>query len=646
MPLYLIVLLPLFGFAINGLLGAKMKKPLPGYIATAAVFGAFVVALLRVLELRNLPENARRVSETAYTWLQVGNFKVDISFLLDPLSAMMILVVTGIGTLIHLYSVGYMADDHNDPESKLYARYFTFLNLFIAFMSVLVLADNYLLMFVGWEGVGLASYFLIGFWFKREDAANASKKAFIVNRVGDMAFLLGMTLIALTAGTLKYFDNGKGVLEVAATKGAGAFDLGLLNNGVAAFGIGGVVLITLLLFIGACGKSAQLPLYTWLPDAMAGPTPVSALIHAATMVTAGVYICARSSALFNLAPQTQLLIAIVGVLTAIVAALTALAHSDIKKVLAYSTVSQLGIMFVAIGAGAYTAAIFHVLTHAFFKACLFLGAGSVIHALHGEQDMRKMGGLASKMKTTNWTFLVSGLALAGAVPFAGFFSKDEIIAEAFHMGGNYVIIAVLTLVVAFITAIYTGRQYAQIFGGKPRDEHLHEHAHESPAVMTIPLAVLALGAIFAGLLGVPAVGGFAGLHPLADWLKPVLNIGGETHKPEIMLLIVGAIVGWAGWFLGRAMGLNSSRAFLPESTNKLSIDALYGKVFGAGGMAISQVARWFDEKIIDGVVNGIGSTVNGLSGALRQTQTSFVRNYALGMAVGAAVIIALFVVGR
>ena len=648
MPLYLIVLLPLLGFAINGLFGAKMKKPLPGYIATTAVLGAFVVALLRVLDLRNLPEDARRVSETAYTWLQVGNFKVDISFLLDPLSAVMILVVTGIGFLIHLYSVGYMADDHNDPESKLYARYFTYLNLFIAFMSVLVLADNYLLMFVGWEGVGLASYFLIGFWFKREDAASASKKAFIVNRVGDMAFLLGMTLMALSAGTLKYFGDAAqpGVLDLAATKGASAFDLSALNNGAAAFGMGGVALIALLLFIGACGKSAQLPLYTWLPDAMAGPTPVSALIHAATMVTAGVYICARSSALFNLAPQVQLLIAIVGVLTALVAGLTALAHSDIKKVLAYSTVSQLGIMFVAIGAGAYTAAIFHVLTHAFFKACLFLGAGSVIHALHGEQDMRKMGGLASKMKTTNWTFLVSGLALAGAVPFAGFFSKDEIIAEAFHLGGNYAIIAVLTLVVAFITAIYTGRQYAQIFGGKPRDEHLHEHAHESPAVMTIPLIVLALGAIFAGLLGVPHIGGLPELHALSDWLKPVLNPGGVTHKPEIMLLIVGALVGWVGWFLGRAMGLNSSRAFLPESTNNLSLDALYRNVLGTGGMAIAQVARWFDDTIIDGAVNGIGNAVNGLSGALRQTQTSFVRNYALGMAVGAAVIIALFVVGR
>ena len=410
--------------------------------------------------------------------------------------------------------------------------------------------------------------------------------------------------------------------------------------------MGGVALIALLLFIGACGKSAQLPLYTWLPDAMAGPTPVSALIHAATMVTAGVYICARSSALFDLAPQVKLLIAVVGVLTALVAGLTALAHSDIKKVLAYSTVSQLGIMFVAVGSGAYTAAIFHVLTHAFFKACLFLGAGSVIHALHGEQDMRKMGGLASKMKTTNWTFLVSGLALAGAFPFAGFFSKDEIIAEAFHLGGNYAIIAVLTLVVAFITAIYTGRQYAQIFGGKARDEHLHEHAHESPAVMTIPLVVLALGAIFAGLLGVPHIGGLQ-LHALADWLEPVTGRKDAVAlEPNMMLLIVGALVGWIGWFLGKTMGTNSSRALLPEKTNTLSIDSLYGKVFGAGGMVISQGARWFDDKIIDGAVNGIGSAVNSLSGALRQTQTSFVRNYALGMAVGAAVIIALFVVGR
>jgi NADH-quinone oxidoreductase subunit L len=409
-------------------------------------------------------------------------------------------------------------------------------------------------------------------------------------------------------------------------------------------------LITLLLFVGACGKSAQIPLYTWLPDAMAGPTPVSALIHAATMVTAGVYVCARSAVLFNLAPQTQTIILIVGAATALFAALTALAHNDIKKVLAYSTVSQLGFMFMAIGAGAYAVAIFHVFTHAFFKACLFLGAGSVIHALHGEQDMRKMGGLSAKMKTTNLTFLLSGLALAGAAPFAGFFSKDEIIAVVWHRSEDpiYLIVGVIALFTAFLTALYTGRQYGQIFGGRARDEHLFENAHESPGVMTLPLVVLAIGAVFTGFLGVPHIPGVPEqLHAFSNWLSPVFPEKAHADAAFNWLLFgAGLIIGWAGWLLGRRMGTNAGRAFLPESTHNLSLDAAYTGVFGRGGFGLTQVARWFDEKIVDGLVNGVGSVVGQISGALRHTQTSFVRNYALGMAVGAAVIIALFVVRR
>ena len=629
MSLSLIVLFPLIGFLINGLSGAKLPKPIPGVIASLAVLASFVVAVANFMQLAN---SGMPISETAYTWMSAGGFSADVSFLLDRLSGLMILVVTGIGFLIHVYSIGYMAEDHNDPESKKYARYFTFLNLFIAFMAILVLADNYLLMFVGWEGVGLCSYFLIGFWFQREDAAGASKKAFIMNRIGDFAFLLGMMLIFLAAGSLKY-------TEVFAAFKA--------NPELFSTGLVGLTGITLLLFIGACGKSAQVPLYTWLPDAMAGPTPVSALIHAATMVTAGVYMCARSSALFDAAPTTKLIVCAVGTITALAAGLTALAHTDIKKVLAYSTVSQLGFMFMAIGAGAYTAAIFHVFTHAFFKACLFLGAGSVIHALHGEQDMRKMGGLAGKMKATNLTFLLSGLALAGAVPFAGFFSKDEIIAQTWHAGNGetiYLLFAAVGLLTAFITALYTGRQYAQVFGGTAREPHLAEHAHESPAVMTLPLWILAAGAVFAGFLGVPHIPGVpAELHAMSNWLGPVF---GEAHGAESanwLLLALGAVIGWGGWVLGRNLGLKGgATSVLPENSS-LSLDRVYNGTIVRAGDLLATASRWFDEKIVDGLVNGVGVVVGQVSAALRLTQTSFVRNYALSMALGAAIVIAYFV---
>jgi NADH-quinone oxidoreductase subunit L len=477
-----------------------------------------------------------------------------------------------------------------------------------------------------------------------------------MNRIGDFAFLLGMMLVFLGTGTLKYFADGNGALEQVQNLNAG-----IVNDYATLLGIGGVSLVALLFFIGACGKSAQIPLYTWLPDAMAGPTPVSALIHAATMVTAGVYICARSSALFNQAPTIQAIILVVGALTALFAGLTALAHTDIKKVLAYSTVSQLGFMFMGIGAGAYTAAIFHVFTHAFFKACLFLGAGSVIHALHGEQDMRKMGGLAGKMKATNLTFLISGLALAAAFPFAGFFSKDEILAGVAKVGTPlYTFVAFAALGIAFITALYTGRQYGQVFAGKPRDQHLYDHAHESPAVMTIPLWILAIGAIITGFLGFPHLPGVPEqFHAFSNWLEPVFHAGAAdshsghgavAHGPDIttyILLGAGLVIGWLGWIIGRGMGIKEgAKAVLPESTGKFSLDAVYNATFVRVGMALSLFSRWFDEIVIDGVVNGIGSFVGNVSGGLRLTQTSFVRNYALGMAVGAAVIIALFVIGK
>lgn len=629
--LCLIILFPLLGFIINGLVGQKLRKPFAGYLASLAVLAAFVVAVLNVLQFAR-PEAPRLIHESYYAWMNVGELRVDVALLLDQLAGIMILVVTGIGFLIHLYSVGYMEHDHNDPGSTRYARYFTFLNLFIAFMSLLVLADNYLLMFVGWEGVGLCSYFLIGFWFERTDAAEASKKAFIVNRIGDFGFLLGMMLIFLAAGTLNISDVAERIQS----------DHSLFQFGITG-AVGGITTVTLLLMLGAAGKSAQIPLFTWLPDAMAGPTPVSALIHAATMVTAGVYMAARSSALFEAAPTTKVIVCLVGALTALCAGLTALAHNDIKKVLAYSTVSQLGFMFMGIGAGAYVAAIFHVFTHAFFKACLFLGSGSVIHALHGEQDMRKMGGLAAKMKTTHLTFLVSGLALAGAVPFAGFFSKDEIIGSVFHAGGAqplYYIAGVVALFTALITAVYTGRQYAQVFLGSPRDAELHEHAHESPAIMTIPLWILAAGSVLAGLLGLPGIHGLP--HPFTDWLAPVFDMA-ESEPANLALLAIGAIVGWAGWIAGRAQGINAERAALPESVNNVSLDRLYNLTVVPLGFALAAALDWIDRKVIDGIVNGVASFVGQIAQALRLTQTSFVRNYALAMALGAAIVIGYFV---
>lgn len=683
MPLYLIVLFPLLGFIINGLVGQRLPRPIPGMIASGAVFAAFVVALLRFFDLLSHAENARAISETVYTWINVGSFKVDVAFLYDQLSALMILIVTGIGFLIHLYSIGYMAEDHNDPEGTLYARYFTFLNLFIAFMSVLVLADNYLLMFVGWEGVGLCSYFLIGYWFQLDEAAEASKKAFIVNRIGDFGFLLGITLIYLAVGSLKYpevFAQAATKLNVPAASMAGMAGWG---------GITLVTVITLLLTLGATGKSAQVPLYVWLPDAMAGPTPVSALIHAATMVTAGVYMIARSSVLFEMSPATKLLICSIGALTAIAAGLTALAHTDIKKVLAYSTVSQLGFMFMGVGAGAYVAAIFHVFTHAFFKACLFLGAGSVIHALHGEQDMRKMGGLAAKMKATHITFMLAGLALAGFPLTAGFFSKDEIIAQVFNAGSQnplYTLLGVVGLVTALITALYTGRQYAQVFLGQSRyaagaghnaptaseaigahemhtGEVTHEareipteteshpaHAahsdgevHESPAIMTVPLWILAVGALFAGYLGVPNIPGVpAQLHGFANWLEPLFpHAAGaaEAPGPNWGLLAVGALIGIVGWVVGRAMGTNATTALLPQSTDGLSLDKIYNQTVVKAGFALAAVLRWIDEHIVDGIVNGVGAVVMQSSNVARLTQTSYVRSYAFCMALGAAFII-------
>jgi NADH-quinone oxidoreductase subunit L len=488
----LVPLFPLLGFIITGLFGKSLSKTVAGVVASGAILLSFIVSVLLFIELNGAGDN---VSHTVklFDWIQAGKFSADLSLLIDPLSSVFLMIITGVGFLIHVYSTGYMHDDegHN--------KFFSYLNLFVFFMLLLVLGSNFLVMFVGWEGVGLCSYLLIGFWFKNTNYNNAAKKAFIMNRIGDLGFLLGIFLIYVTFGSVSYS-------EVFAQAKFYTADEPVM------------IAITLLLFVGAIGKSAQLPLYTWLPDAMAGPTPVSALIHAATMVTAGIYMIARSNILYTLAPTSLHIVALIGVITAVFAATIGLLQNDIKKVLAYSTVSQLGYMFLALGMGAYTSAVFHVITHAFFKALLFLGAGSVIHAMGGEQDIRKMGGLKGHLPTTFATFLIGTIAIAGIPPFAGFFSKDEILAHAFAHNKIFWLLGVGGSV---LTAFYMFRLLFLTFYGKFRGtHHQEEHLHESPKSITVPLMVLA---------GLSIVGGFIGL-PEAFHAKHLLKV---IFKPSI-----------------------------------------------------------------------------------------------------------------
>ena len=502
--LWLIPIWPLLGFLMNGFFGRRIGKSAVGTVACGSVGLSLVASLAAAAQLLALPQEARRVTQVVAPWIGAGNFQADWGLLLDPLSAVMILVVSGVGFLIHVYSIGYM---HEDPD---YPRFFTYLNLFTFSMLMLVLANNYLLLYVFWEAVGLCSYLLIGFWFEKRSAADAGKKAFIVNRVGDFGFALGLMLLWTTLGTLQYDQ--------------------VFASAPAQLPVGGLVVtaITLLLFLGATGKSAQIPLFVWLPDAMEGPTPVSALIHAATMVTAGVYMVARSAPLFELAPVSLTVMAWIGGLTAVFAATIALVQNDIKRIVAYSTISQLGYMFLGCGVGAYAAAIFHLMTHAFFKALLFLGAGSVIHGLSGEQDIRKMGGLRKQMPITAWTFLIGALANAGIAPLAGFWSKDEILYGA--IAGGQVAVWALGAGGVFLTAFYMLRCYYVAFEGSSRVEtHAAHHLHESPPVMTVPLAILALFSAGVGFVGFPPEHGAytgsssrsspppGGLRPMPPW---------------------------------------------------------------------------------------------------------------------------------
>ncbi|HHI02639.1 MAG TPA: NADH-quinone oxidoreductase subunit L, partial [candidate division Zixibacteria bacterium] len=508
--LYLIPLFPLIGFLINGLFLGRLSKKFVSFIACGAVGLSFFYSAHLFFELLSLPADARIIEEILFVWIPSGQFNVNIGFLLDPLSIVMVLVVTGVSFLIHIYSIGYM---HDDPG---YARYFTYLNLFVFSMLILVLADNYLLMFIGWEGVGLCSYLLIGFWFEKKSATDAGKKAFIVNRIGDFGFLLGLFIIFWQVGSLDFAT--------------------VFEKAPAMFAVGGTLITaaTLLLFLGATGKSAQIPLFVWLPDAMEGPTPVSALIHAATMVTAGVYMIARSNVLYMMAPTTLAVVAIVGMATAFFAGTIALAQNDIKRVLAYSTVSQLGYMFVACGVAAFTAGIFHLMTHAFFKALLFLGSGSVIHAMAGQQDMRYMGGLKKYMPTTYWTFIIATLAIAGIPLFSGFFSKDEILWKAFSSQYGSTWLWVFGFLAAGMTAFYMFRLvYLTFFGKERMESQTREHLHESPKVMTVPLMLLAVLSIVGGYVGIPHILG--GVNHFEHFLEPVLKAGQNLPITEHIL---------------------------------------------------------------------------------------------------------------
>ncbi len=609
--------LPLAGALVNILLGDRIGRR-AHWVAVPTVAGSFLAACAVFTRAWDGGSFTSRL----FPWIVAGRFEAWVVAFVDPLTCVMLLVVTGVGALIHLYSVGYM---HGDPG---YARYFAYLNLFVFSMTMLVIAGDFLLLYVFWEAVGLCSYLLIGFWYTRPAATQAGKKAFIVNRVGDFGFGLGVMWLWTVLGTLEYGAVFKGAETLAPATATG---------------------IALLLFMGACGKSAQLPLHTWLPDAMEGPTPVSALIHAATMVTAGVYMVARSHALFERSGTALEVVLWVGTATALFAATVGLVQPDIKRVLAYSTVSQLGYMFAAIGLGAYAAAIFHLVTHAFFKALLFLGAGSVIHGLGGEQDLRKMGGLSSRMMTTTITTTVGGLGLAGVPGLAGFFSKDEILAAAFHSG--HLVVWGLLLLGAFLTAFYTSRLLFLAFYSDPRmSREAAHHVHESPSVMTLPLWVLAVLTVVAGLaVGIPSERGTR----LARFLEPVFPLHGESPDGSIAytLLILSVIVVAAGfavaWFVYLASPVRADTIGRPRTAfgalllNAYYVDRLYDAIIVRPLFGLATfLAERFDLGGIDRAVNGLGAAVVGWAAATRRLQTGYVVNYALTMLAGAVLVVA------
>ncbi|TCJ14415.1 NADH-quinone oxidoreductase subunit L [Flaviaesturariibacter flavus] len=613
----LIPLLPLAGFLINGLGRKYLAKGLVGLVGSGTVLGSFIISCMLFAK--------GEFSQTPYTYFNfftVGNLRVPFAFQIDQLSSLFLLIITGVGFLIHVYSTSYMHEEKREH----FARYFAFLNLFVFSMLLLVMGANYLIMFIGWEGVGLCSYLLIGYWFKNIDYTKAAKKAFVMNRIGDLGFLLALFWILERFGSLNYIDLFGAKGAVAAIDPAGP-----VSNSKAIVGI------TLLLFLGATGKSAQIPLYTWLPDAMAGPTPVSALIHAATMVTAGIYMIARSNLLYNLAPGTLNVVAVTGAATALLAATIALRQNDIKKVLAYSTVSQLGYMFLALGTGAYVAAVFHVMTHAFFKALLFLGSGSVIHAMSGQQDIRYMGGLKGTLKITYITFFIGCLAIAGIPPFSGFFSKDAILLSAFHENKFLYAVGLLT---AALTAFYMFRLLFITFNGSFRGtEEERRHLHESPAAMTIPLIVLAILSVVGGFVGVPEIFMHGG-EKLSEFLAPVVHTKhvDVDHGTEWILVGLTTAVAIAAilfaWSRYRNYREERSGAFGKVLENKWYVDELYDSVFVKPLNGLSRVsANLFERSGIDAIVNGVGKAVNYGGRQMRWLQSGQVGSYVLLMVV-------------
>jgi NADH-quinone oxidoreductase subunit L len=684
--LALIPLFPLLGFVVNATMGRRLPQAVSGGLASLMMVLSFVVSVMVFFQLTGMAADQRLIEQTVYTWIQSGEFNLPFMLRVDPLSAVMILIVTGIGALIHIYSTAYM---HEETDSE-FARYFSYLNLFAAFMLVLVLGANFVVMFVGWEGVGLCSYLLIGFWFKKKSAGDAGKKAFIVNRIGDYAFLLGMFLLYTRFGTLDF----RALAGVVAG----------LPVEEAMFGT--MSLACLLLFIGATGKSAQIPLFTWLPDAMEGPTPVSALIHAATMVTAGVYMIGRNAVLFSHAPETLTIVAGIGAATALMAGTIGLVQNDIKRVLAYSTVSQLGYMFLAMGVGAFGAGIFHLYTHAFFKALLFLGSGAVIHALHGEQDIRNMGGLKRHLPITYWTFLIGSLAIAGVPLLSGFFSKDEILYETFVEG--HVVLWLIGALTSLLTATYMFRLVFLTFHGERRreaaaehpeeeeaaaqhrhdaDSHRHDadshrhagHLHDAPAAMALALVVLAVGSVVAGYVGVPHALG--GENRLAAWLAPSFAAGpaaaaeatalpteqaaqaealaeGEEARVdgglELTLMLVSSAIALLGigiayvvWLKRREIAAETARRFAPIYRlllNKYYVDEVYDATVVQPVRIVSEEGLWrgFDVKVIDGAVNGAGSIVDGGAWVLRRLQTGSVRAYAGSLFLGVVLILGYY----
>ena len=614
--IWLVPLLPLAGFLLNGIFNQKMPKNLAGLLASGAVFTSFVISLLIFFEVQR--GNGQPVTVSCLEWFSVGNLHIDFSFLVDPVSVLFLLVITGVGFLIHVYSIGYMHADEG------YQRYFAYLNLFVFFMLLLVLGSNYVVMFAGWEGVGLCSYLLIGFWFKNNEYNGAAKKAFIMNRIGDLGFLLGMFLIFTSFGSLDY----QHVFETASSWPTGDVT---------------ITAITILLFIGAMGKSAQIPLYTWLPDAMAGPTPVSALIHAATMVTAGIYMIIRSHVLYALSPTGSELVAVIGMVTALFAATIGLAQTDIKKVLAYSTVSQLGYMFVALGVGAFGTGLFHVVTHAFFKALLFLCAGSVIHAMSGEQDIRNMGGLKKKLPVTHLTFLIGTLAISGVPPFAGFFSKDEILSMTYlHSVPMFIVLAVTSV----LTAVYMFRLYWLTFHGDFRGtRHQAEHLHESPASMSVPLIILAILSAAGGFIGMPSV--FHMPHWLNGFLATTLDSGGEpevSHTFEYVLMAASIVVLLVIIMTTRRYYLVNKKvpgdeiSFNPVTRmlyHKYWVDEFYENL-------ITRPLQWFSAHVIknievhliDRLVNLPGIALQAGSSTLRYIQSGQIGFYIFIMVAG------------